>query len=161
MAYVSSSPIGTSQRRTYIGIRWSVRTPDVNADTEVATGFYYTTENADALVGTYYARIVHAASSESDCAAEARTVILTCANSTKAPQLRPNVVLPEEQIQVVNLNPDMETDIVVYTSTGQKVAAYTSREAETFLMNAASDTGYYMVDIQCDGEKITLRYVVK
>ncbi len=55
----------------------------------------------------------------------------------------------------------METDIVVYTSTGQKVAAYTSREAETFLMNAASDTGYYMVDIQCDGEKITLRYVVK
>lgn len=135
--------------------------PDVNADTEVATGFYYTTENADALVGTYYARIVHAASSESDCAAEARTVILTCANSTKAPQLRPNVVLPEEQIQVVNLNPDMETDIVVYTSTGQKVAAYTSREAETFLMNAASDTGYYMVDIQCDGEKITLRYVVK
>lgn len=136
-------------------------TPDVNADTEVATGFYYTTDNADALVGTYYARIIHTASSESDCAAEARTVILTCTNSSKAPQLRPNVVLPEEQIQVLNLNPDMETDIVVYTSTGQKVAAYTSREAETFLMNAASDTGYYMVDVQCDGEKITLRYVVK
>lgn len=136
-------------------------TPDVNADTEVATGFYYTTDNADALVGTYYARIIHTASSESDCAAEARTVILTCTNSSKAPQLRPNVVLPEEQIQVLNLNPDMETDIVVYTSTGQKVAAYTSCEAETFLMNAASDTGYYMVDVQCDGEKITLRYVVK
>ena len=136
-------------------------TPDVNADTEVATGFYYTTDNAETLQGAYYARIIHTASSGSDCAAEARTVILTCTTGSKAPELRPNVVLPEEQIQVQNLNPDMETDIVVYTSTGQKVAAYTSREAETFLMNAASDTGYYMVDVQCDGEKVTLRYVVK
>lgn len=136
-------------------------TPDVNADTEVATGFYYTTDNAETLQGAYYARITHTATSENDCAAEARTVILTCANSTKAPELRPNIAQPEQQIQVLNLNPDMETNIVVYTSTGQKIAAYTSHDAETFLMSAASDTGYYMVDVQCNGEKITLRYVVK
>lgn len=137
-------------------------TPDTSVDIEVATGFYYTTQNADNLEGQYYACIEHTATVESDCASQARTVVLTCTNSTKkAPELRPTIAQPQEQIQVLNLDAGVETEIIIYTSTGQKIASYTSREADTFLMNAASEKGYYMVDIHCDGEKITLRYVVR
>lgn len=137
-------------------------TPDAEADTEVGTGYYYTTPEAEELTGSYYATIAHTAVAESDCGAEARTVILICADTQSlAPELRPSIAQPEEEIHIINLNPEVETEIVVYSSTGQKVATYHSQEAEMFVMKAAQNTGYYMVDVHTADDKITLRYVVK
>ncbi|MGM9836897.1 MAG: T9SS type A sorting domain-containing protein [Paludibacteraceae bacterium] len=142
-----------------------VGTPDIEDasapadDKQLATGFYYTIDAP--LNGQYYATIRHKAAGADDCAGTASTVVLVCSNSKQAPALRPSVVRPEEQIEVLNLNPSVETTVDIYSTTGQKIATYTSRDAESFIIHAAQTTGYYMVDIQANGQNVTLRYVVQ
>ena len=68
---------------------------------------------------------------------------------------------PEQDIYVLNLNPLMQTEIRVYDVEGNLLNTYTSTEAEQFIIRAASQQGYYIVDVQTDEQKTTLRYIVK
>ena len=122
-------------------------------------GFYYTT--GEMLNGQYYALIAHHQTSASDCAETAATTILVCTASAAAPALQPTMASPEQDIYVLNLNPLTQTEIRVYDVEGNLLNTYTSTEAEQFIIRAASQQGYYIVDVQTDEQKTTLRYIVK
>ena len=132
---------------------------DTEKDIEVGKGFYYTT--GEMLNGEYYALIAHHQTSASDCAETAATTILVCTASAAAPALQPTMASPEQDIYVLNLNPLMQTEIRVYDVEGNLLNTYTSTEAEQFIIRAASQQGYYIVDVQTDEQKTTLRYIVK
>lgn len=132
---------------------------DTEKDIEVGKGFYYTT--GEMLNGQYYALIAHHQTSASDCAETAATTILVCTASAAAPALQPTMASPEQDIYVLNLNPLMQTEIRVYDVEGNLLNTYTSTEAEQFIIRAASQQGYYIVDVQTDEQKTTLRYIVK
>ncbi|MGN0235936.1 MAG: T9SS type A sorting domain-containing protein, partial [Paludibacteraceae bacterium] len=133
---------------------------DAEADTKVGEGFYYTT--GQPLVGEYYALIEHLKVEASDCEQHAVTTLLVCANNgAAAPALQPTMVNPEQDIYIMNLNPLLQTEIRVYDIEGNLLHTYTSTEAEQFLIHAASRQGFYMVDVQTDEQKTTLRYIVK
>ncbi len=132
---------------------------DTEKDIEVGKGYYYTT--GEMLNGQYYALIAHHQTSASDCEQTAATTILVCTASAAAPALQPTMASPEQDIYVVNLNPLMQTEIRVYDVEGNLLNTYTSTEAEQFVIRAASQQGYYMVDVQTDEQKTTLRYIVK
>ena len=133
---------------------------DTEKDTQVGTGFYYTT--GEQLVGNYYALIEHEKVEASDCEQHAISTLLVCANSgAAAPALQPNMVNPGQDIYILPLNPLTQTEIRVYDIEGNLIQTYTSTEAEQFLIRAASQPGYYMVDVQTDEQKTTLRYIVK
>ena len=71
------------------------------------------------------------------------------------------MVNPGQAIYIPHLNPLTQTEIRVYDIEGTLIQTYTSTEAEQFLIRAASQPGYYMVDVQTDEQKTTLRYIVK
>ena len=135
---------------------------DTEKDTQVGTGFYYTT--GEQLVGNYYALIEHEKVEVSDCEQHAISTLLVCANSgaaAPAPALQPNMVNPGQDIYILPLNPLTQTEIRVYDIEGNLLQTYTSTEAEKFPIRAASQQGFYMVDVQTDEQKTTLRYIVK
>ena len=133
---------------------------DMEKDTQVGTGFYYTT--GEQLVGNYYALIEHEKVEASDCEQHAISTLLVCANSgAAAPALQPTMVNPGQDIYILPLNPLTQTEIRVYDVEGNLLHTYTSTEAEQFLIRAASQQGFYMVDVQTDEQKTTLRYIVK
>ena len=134
--------------------------PDATKDEMVQQGGFYYTVGA-ALEGTYYAQIEHKAVSADDCAATLRTVALVCAGSKAAPQLAPSVARAQEPIHVLNLDPSVVSQIRVYSATGELLETYESEAATSFMMHAASMSGYYMVEVESAGEQVTLRYIVK
>ncbi len=129
-------------------------------DTKVGTGFYYNEDEGSPVAGEYYALVEHTVSGE-PCASIWRTVTLTTAAAQNAPQLLPTVARPDSELRVLNLNPSSVTDIRVYNTTGELVATYTSAQASEFMFKAATLPGYYMVEVQAEGDKVTLRYIVK
>lgn len=135
--------------------------PDDNEkDTEVGKGYYYTT--GEQLAGAYYALIRHAAADASDCPQSAMTEVITCATAaTQTPALHPTVANPAQAIHVVNLDPAQQTEIRVYDTAGNLLDTYTTTDVKEFLLRAASQQGYYLVDVQSNGQKTTLRYIVK
>ncbi len=133
---------------------------DTEKDTEVGKGYYYTT--GEQLAGAYYALIRHEATDASDCPQSAMTEVITCATAAaQAPSLHPTVANPAQDIYVVNLDPALQTEIRVYDTAGNLLNTYTTTDVKEFLLHAASQPGYYLVDIQTDGQKTTLRYIVK
>ena len=133
---------------------------DTKKDIEVGTGFYYTT--GEQIVGNYYALIEHEKVEASDCEQHAISTVLMCANSgAAAPALQSTMVNPGQAIYILHLNPLTQTEIRVYDIEGNLLQTYTSTEAEKFLIRAASQQGFYMVDVQTDEQKTTLRYIVK
>ena len=133
---------------------------DTKKDIEVGTGFYYTT--GEQIVGNYYALIEHEKVEASDCEQHAISTVLMCANSgAAAPALQSTMVNPGQAIYILHLNPLTQTEIRVYDIEGNLLQTYTSTEAEKFPIRAASQQGFYMVDVQTDEQKTTLRYIVK
>ena len=95
------------------------------------------------------------------CASLWRTVILTTEPAQNAPQLLPTIASPNADLRVLNLNPANVTEIRVYNTTGEVVATYTASQATEFMFKAAAMPGYYMVEVLGEGDKVTLRYIVK
>lgn len=135
--------------------------PDDNEkDTEVGKGYYYTT--GEQLAGAYYALIRHAAADASDCPQSAMTEVITCTTAAaQTPALHPTVANPAQAIHVVNLDPAQQTEIRVYNTAGNLLDTYTTTDVKEFLLRAASQQGYYLVDVQSNRQKTTLRYIVK
>ncbi len=124
------------------------------------SGYYYNLPSGDKVAGRYYALI------EQDletlpCSGIYRSVVLSAANTAKLPMLAPNVVSPEEDVRVLNLDSSSENAIRVYNMTGDLMATFNASYVDEFAFKAASFSGYYVVEIENAYEKVTLRYIVK
>ena len=129
-------------------------------DEYVGNGYYYNFMDGSSLVDDYYALILHQAL-EGDCQEILRTTILSSSAAKQAPQLLPTIANPYNNLRVLNLNPSAVSEIRVYNTTGELLEVYTSTQASEFILKAASMPGYYMVEVQAEGDKATLRYIVK
>ena len=126
------------------------------------TGHYFNYADASVMTGQYYALIVHTTEGNADeCDAYLRTEVITCTVNKVAPRLLSNVARPDDNLTLINLNPEMITEIRVYSTTGELMATYTADQVEEYIFKAAHVSGYYMVDVETQNDKVTLRYVVK
>jgi hypothetical protein len=85
-------------------------------------------------------------------------VVVTTA---EAPKLVPTVARPNELIQVLNLNADAVSTISVYSTTGELMHTFQVANQENATFPAAQLTGYYVVEVLTETEKVSLRYIVK
>ena len=131
---------------------------DANGDTFLGNGFYYTKDNGEPLNGQFYALVTMPVGFECH---EVPTIILNCNGVAAAPMLVPNVVTPSEAIRLINLDPEQVSNISVYSTTGELVAQFSASNTEEISFEAAQIAGYYIVEVQTEVEKISLRYVVK
>ena len=140
----------------------------VTDDDEVAklvgTGYYITNlqDPGEPLVGVYYATIDLPANTGACPRMKGRTKDLVCvAPKSAAPALMPSLARPGENIRVVNLDPDEETVIRIYTTEGLVQGTYTVSGEESFEMKAAAEHGFYLVEVSNTNIQTTLRYIVK
>ena len=130
-------------------------------DEPLAKGHYYNLPDGGTLpAGQYYALLMRP-TEECEGGEIMRTVLITCGVDASGPRLVPNVVRANEMLTLENLNPSDVNEIRVYSSTGQLVATYTAEQVSKFIFNAATVSGYYLVDVENKNNKVTLRYVVK
>jgi hypothetical protein len=132
-------------------------------DTEVGTGYYYTLASGEPLPAgyQYYAIVSIPAAEGSPCGAYGRTEIVTVGVTAPAPALVPSLARPGEDIQVINLDPMVETTIRVYSAEGMLQKTLTSTGDTYCTIKAADGIGFYLVEIISDDMKSTLRYMVK
>jgi hypothetical protein len=137
-------------------------TPDPTTDTQVAIGYYYTLPTGEPLpAGSYYAVVDIPASTGAVCGAIGTTEVYVVGASAPAPALVPSLARPGEDIQVINLDPEVETVIHIYSADGLLQKTYTSYGETSCTIKAASDNGFYLVELSNDSMKTTLRYIVK
>jgi hypothetical protein len=86
---------------------------------------------------------------------------LTAPASAPAPALMPSLARPGEDIKVVNLDPESETAIRIFSADGLLQRVYSTSGEETFTIKAADNNGIYMVELVSDSLRTTLRYIVK
>ena len=136
-------------------------TPDPeNTDKFLIEGYSYNNADGSPLVGTFYAVVT--VDNGTACGLYGRTNTLDCgAPAGVAPLLAPSLVMPGEDIKVLNLNPDQETTIRIFTTEGLLHNTYKVSGQETFTIKAANDHGFYRVELLSGDEKSTLRYIVK
>jgi hypothetical protein len=130
--------------------------PDRGDDVYVGSGYYYHLENGAAMGDAYYALIMH----NTECSIW-RTTVLRNANENAGPQLMPTIATPYATLRVLNLDPAAVSEIRVYNTTGELMEVYTSTQTTEFMLKAATITGYYLVEVQTEDDKATLRYIVK
>jgi len=125
-------------------------------------GYSYSKADGTPLVGTFYAEITIAGSTPGACGYFGRTQNIVCGGAAGiAPALAPSIVMPGEDIKVINLDPEKETMIRIFTTEGLLQHTYNVRGEETFTIKAANDHGFYLVELTSGEEKSTLRYIVK
>ena len=131
-------------------------------DQEMGKGFYLANADGTPLqAGIYYARVSHTATEASDCDGILQTVDVVVATTAEAPKLVPTVARPNELIQVLNLNADAVSTISVYSTTGELMHTFQVANQENATFPAAQLTGYYVVEVLTETEKVSLRYIVK
>ncbi len=137
-------------------------TPDPTTDTRVAVGYYYTLETGEPIpAGSYYATVEIPASSAALCGAIGTTEVYTIGAAAPAPALIPSLARPGEEIKVINLDPEVETTIRIYTAEGLLQKNFTVSGESSFTIQAAYDNGFYLVELISNNLKSTLRYIVK
>ena len=130
---------------------------DIVDDQVLDNGIYI--EDLEGFAGQIYAIID--ASEGGICGDLYRTNVLNLSATGQAPKLMPTIANPSETLHLTNLNPSNVTDVRVFNMNGELMATYTAEEATEFVFKAATLPGYYMVEVQNNGEQTTLRYIVK
>ena len=122
--------------------------------------YYYNNVDGSPLeAGLYYALMKLPGA---QCATYLRTATIEVgAAVAPAPQLVPTITSPAGELRLLNLNPSSVNEVRVYNTTGDVIAIYTAAQASEFIFKAATLPGYYMVEVQSNGEQTTLRYIVK
>ena len=131
-------------------------------DIFLCKGFYFTKSDGSVLdAGTYYAVVELPASESAKCGAHGETNHYVVKGANNAPALMPSLARPGEDIRVVNLHPEEQTTIRIYTAEGLNKGTYTVRGEESFILKAGYEHGFYLVEIVSESDKSTLRYIVK
>ena len=142
-------------------VMWYLVT-DQEEDQVVGSGYYLTTENGLSLPGgTYYARIAHERVSPSDCDGVLQTTNLVVDGIGDNLMLVPSVVKPQELIRLLNLDPNAVSTVRMYTTAGELMDTFQITNTKETSFQAAQTAGYYIVEVQTETEKVSLRYVVK
>ena len=126
-------------------------------------GYYLTNDNpAEPLVGVYWAEIeVETGDDVCDKQYGYTKKIVCVPSNNAAPALMPSLVRPGEEIRLVNLDPEKETRVRIYTTEGMLHSSYTVHGEDNFTIKAAAEHGFYLVEVTGEGIKSTLRYIVK
>ena len=131
-------------------------------DKVVGTGYYLTTADGTSLpAGYYYARVNHKRVSPSDCDGVLQTVILLVGEPADGIKLAPSVAKPQELIRLLNLDPEAVSIVRMYSATGELMDTFQITDTKETTFSAAHTAGYYIVEVQTETEKVSLRYVVK
>ena len=142
-------------------VTWYIVTDEAE-DQVVGSGYYLTTENGLSLpAGTYYARIAHERVSPSDCDGVLQTKSLVVEGIGENLMLVPSIAKPQELIRLLNLNPEAISTVRMYSTTGELMETFQVTDTKETSFPAAHTAGYYIVEVQTETEKVSLRYVVK
>ena len=129
---------------------------------EVGHGYYLTTVDGKPLIaGKYYARINHTRATADDCDGILQTITYLVGAPASTPKLAPTIVKPQELISLLNLNAESISTVSVYSTMGELITSFQVSNQEQLTFPAAQQTGYYVVDVQTETEKVSLRYIVK
>ena len=129
---------------------------------EVGHGYYLTTVDGKPLMaGKYYARINHTRATADDCDGILQTITYLVGAPASTPKLAPTIVKPQELISLLNLNAESISTVSVYSTMGELITSFQVSNQEQLTFPAAQQTGYYVVDVQTETEKVSLRYIVK
>jgi hypothetical protein len=123
--------------------------------------YYYNNLDGSPLVGTFDAVIT--VYKGSACGLYGRTpdIVLGNVASGIAPVLAPSIVMPGEDTKVLNLDPEKETIIRIFTTEGLLQHTYNVSGQVSFTIKAANAQGFYLVELLSGNEKSALRYIVK
>lgn len=128
----------------------------------VGVGYYFTTKDGSPVPSGIYCAIIRMPATDGNCGSIGYTQRLDCRTSAApAPALVPTMAQPGEEIRVIYLDPKQQNIIRIYTTEGFRVGTYTVSGEDTFRFKAAADHGFYIVEINNDSMKSTLRYIVK
>lgn len=132
-------------------------------DQLIGQGYYLTLAQNLQGTGDYYAVADVSNAQGMLCDGLMRSVIIRYSHSEKAQQvaLTPNRVNAGAEMQLRGLNPDEETHIRIYSSTGQLIADYLSSGTDTYPIEAAYAAGCYQVQVVSPTLSQTLRYIVQ
>ena len=129
---------------------------------EVGHGYYLTTVDGKPLMaGKYYARINHTRATADDCDGILQTITYLVGAPASTPKLAPTIVKPQELISLLNLDAESISTVSVYSTMGELITSFQVSNQEQLTFPAAQQTGYYVVDVQTETEKVSLRYIVK
>ena len=143
-------------------VHWFYRPTQLDTMEYVGYGYYLTTKDGSRLkAGFYHAEIELPAVEGEHCGVQGATGEYEVKGSRQAPALIPNYARPEEDIRVINLDPEQETQIRIYSTEGLVQRTYTVRGEESCVIKAAAEHGFYLVELVSEHEKVTLRYIVK
>ena len=126
-------------------------------DKVLGSGMYI--EDLNGFTGEIYAIID--SSNEGACGNLYRTKVLVLAPAGQAPKLMPTIARPSEDLHLLNLNSANVAEVRVYNTSGELMSVYKAEEASEFVFKAETLPGYYLVEVQHNGEQTTLRYIVK
>ena len=132
-------------------------------DVVVGTGHSYNEPDGSTIkAGEYYAVIKRTeVDSPDDCQTTMRTLVLSSNAIALVPELVLNVVNPDENLRLINLNAEENTEVRVYNMMGELIDTYVVDQNSEFIFNAAHAAGYYLVEVRTANTKTTLRYIVK
>ena len=127
-----------------------------------SNSYYYNNADGSPLMAGNYYVLMKLPGAEGECPTYLRSVEVELGQSASlAPQLVPTIAEPNEQLRILNLNPSNVTEVRVFNTSGELIENYTASEATEFVFKAATMQGYYMVEVQSENDKVTLRYIVK
>lgn len=132
-------------------------------DVVVGTGYYLTLDKNLWGTGDYYAQIHTTLDSPVTlCSDILRSVLVHFAGSDPNHMLAlmPNATRMGGQLKLVGLNPNEETTLQVYTSSGQLVNTFTASGEPTYLFQAAYVSGCYHVRVVSPTVDTVLKYIV-
>jgi hypothetical protein len=131
-------------------------------DVVVGIGHSYNEPDGSTIkAGEYYAVITRTEVDTDDCQTTMRTLVLSSNAIALVPELVLNVVNPDENLRLINLNAEENTEVRVYNMMGELIDTYVVDQNSEFIFNAAHAAGYYLVEVRTANTKTTLRYIVK
>ena len=134
-------------------------------DIQVGKGHSYNELDGSVIKpGEYYALIIsNEMVDPDDCDGQIimRTITLSSGKEALSPKLISNVVRPNDNLRLINLDSEEVTEIFVYNMMGELIDTYMVDQASEFIFNANHVSGYYLIDVKTANNKTTLRYIVK
>ncbi len=138
-------------------------TAEIQDDEIVGEGFYLTLDRNLWGTGDYYAVVdVSINAAAQLCTDLMQSVLVHYAGSPQRRQLAllPNATILGGQMKLVGLDPNEETTIQVFSSTGQLMDTFSSFGEATYILNAAGVSGCFYVHVSSPTVETVLKYLV-
>ena len=135
-------------------------TVDTENDEYIGSGYYYTPDK-ELPAGNYYGIINLDANADDPCGSIWRTVVVISNPVASAPKLLPNRVEIGETMELIYLDPTVETTVRVYDAEGRMLQRITTQGESSIQLKAVQTAGMYLVKVESETQSEVLRYIVK